>query len=163
MDRICHSLFRIPWHLEHSLSHGINWDKNTVYMNVKAKMGKFTMKNYNHYDRHKLRNILRYIQGLVFLIIDLWFMMFFMPLSKQYFSYITAVSFIGGGNHRVPGENHRYVALHCQVLSHNVLSVTSRLNGIRIYNFIGTDCKLKVVVNPTTIRSRWRRSVQALC
>jgi hypothetical protein len=37
-------------------------------MNVKAKMGKFTMKNYNHYDRHKLRNILRYIQGLVFLI-----------------------------------------------------------------------------------------------
>jgi hypothetical protein len=28
---------------------------------------------------------------------------------KQYFSYIVAVSFIGGGN--VPGENHRPVAV----------------------------------------------------
>jgi hypothetical protein len=38
---------------------------------------------------------------------------------QQYFSYIMAVSFIGGGNHRP-------VASHCQTLSHNVVSSTSR-------------------------------------
>jgi hypothetical protein len=30
---------------------------------------------------------------------------------EQYFSYIVAVTFIGGGN-GVPGENHRSVASH---------------------------------------------------
>ena len=31
----------------------------------------------------------------------------------------------------VPGENHRLVASHRQTLSHNVVSSTPRLNGIR--------------------------------
>ena len=31
----------------------------------------------------------------------------------------------------VPGENHRLVASHRQILSHNVVSSTPRLNGIR--------------------------------
>jgi hypothetical protein len=34
--------------------------------------------------------------------------------SKQYFSYIVAVSFIGG-------ENHRSVTSHLQTLSHNIV------------------------------------------
>ena len=37
-----------------------------------------------------------------------------------------AVSFIGGGNQRVPEENHRPVTIHCQTLSHNVASSTPR-------------------------------------
>ena len=40
------------------------------------------------------------------------------PLSK-YFSYMVAVSFIGGGVH---GENHRLAVSHWQTLSDNVLS-----------------------------------------
>ena len=56
--------------------------------------------------------------------------------------------FIGGGNQNT----------HRQTLSHNFVSSTSRLSGIRTYNdsgdtVIGTDC-IKVVINPITIRSR---------
>jgi hypothetical protein len=40
---------------------------------------------------------------------------------KKYFSYIVAISFIGGVN-RVLRENHRPVAGHWQTLSHNVVS-----------------------------------------
>jgi hypothetical protein len=37
----------------------------------------------------------------------------------------------------VPGENHRHVASHWQTLSHNVVSSTSRLSGIRSRNVSG--------------------------
>jgi hypothetical protein len=43
---------------------------------------------------------------------------------------------------RVPGENHRPAVSHWQTLSHNVVSHTSRLNGIRTHNLVAieTDC-----------------------
>ena len=44
---------------------------------------------------------------------------------QQYFGYIVAVSFIGGGS-RVPGENHGPVASHWQILSHDIVSSASR-------------------------------------
>jgi hypothetical protein len=47
-----------------------------------------------------------------------------------------AVSFIDGGT-GVPGENHRTVASHLQTLSHNVVSSTPRLSGIRNHNVSG--------------------------
>ena len=34
----------------------------------------------------------------------------------------------------IPGENHRPVASHRQTLSHNVVSSTHRLGGIRTHN-----------------------------
>jgi hypothetical protein len=37
----------------------------------------------------------------------------------------------------VPEENHRPVASHWQTLSHNVVSSTPRLSGIRTHNFSG--------------------------
>ena len=37
----------------------------------------------------------------------------------------------------VPGENHRSAASHLQTLSHNVVSSTPRLNGIRTHNVSG--------------------------
>ena len=37
----------------------------------------------------------------------------------------------------VSGENHRPVASHRQTLSHNVLSSTPSLSGIRTHNFSG--------------------------
>jgi len=42
----------------------------------------------------------------------------------------------GGGNRRT-GENHRPVTSYLQTLSHNVVSSTSRLSGIRTHNFSG--------------------------
>ena len=35
-----------------------------------------------------------------------------------------------------PGENHRPVTSHCQTLSHNVVSSTPRLSGVRTRNLI---------------------------
>jgi hypothetical protein len=49
---------------------------------------------------------------------------------QHYFSYIVAVSFIGG-------ENHRPVASHWQTLSHNVVSSTPRLSRIRTHYVSG--------------------------
>ena len=37
----------------------------------------------------------------------------------------------------VPGENHRPAASHLQTLSHNVVSSTPHLNGIRNHNISG--------------------------
>ena len=37
----------------------------------------------------------------------------------------------------VPGENYRPVVSHLQTLSHNVVSSTPRLNGIRTHNVSG--------------------------
>jgi len=56
---------------------------------------------------------------------------------QQYFSYIVAVSFIGGGNRRVPGENHWPVASHWQTLSHNVVLSTPPMNGVQTHNISG--------------------------
>jgi len=44
---------------------------------------------------------------------------------QLYFSYIAAVSFIGGGN-RVPRQTHRPAANHWQHVSHNVVSSIPR-------------------------------------
>jgi hypothetical protein len=44
---------------------------------------------------------------------------------QQYFSYIMAVSFIGGGSHQL-------AASHYQAVSHNVVSITPNLSGIFI-------------------------------
>jgi len=38
------------------------------------------------------------------------------------------------GEAGVPGKNHRHAASHWQTLSHNVVSSTSRLSGIRSHN-----------------------------
>jgi len=38
---------------------------------------------------------------------------------------------------RVPGENHRHAASHCQTLLHNVVSSTPRLSGIQKLNISG--------------------------
>jgi hypothetical protein len=38
---------------------------------------------------------------------------------------------------RGPRENHRPVASHCQTLSHNVVSSTPHLSGIRTHNLSG--------------------------
>jgi hypothetical protein len=38
---------------------------------------------------------------------------------------------------RVPRENHTPVAIHCQTLSHNVLSSMPRLNMVRAHNCSG--------------------------
>jgi hypothetical protein len=48
----------------------------------------------------------------------------------------------------VPGEN------HCQTSSHNVASTTACRSGIRTHNFSGDRQIAKVIVNPTTLRSR---------
>ena len=45
---------------------------------------------------------------------------------QQYFSYIVAFSFIGGGKTGVGGENNRSVTSHRHTLSHNVVSSTPR-------------------------------------
>jgi hypothetical protein len=42
----------------------------------------------------------------------------------------------------VPGESHRPFASHCQSLSHNVASSTSRLSGIRTHNVSGDSLYL---------------------
>jgi len=60
---------------------------------------------------------------------------------QQYFRYIMAVSFIGGGT-GVPGKNHWSAASHWQTLSHNVVSSTPRHEaGFELTTLvvIGTD------------------------
>jgi hypothetical protein len=41
----------------------------------------------------------------------------------------------------VPGENHRPVASHGQTLSHNVISSTPLLRGVRTHNISGDKLK----------------------
>ena len=59
-----------------------------------------------------------------------------MPLSTIFQLYHGG-QFIGGGNFRVPRENHRPVSSHRQTLSHNVASSTPRLSRIRTQNISG--------------------------
>jgi hypothetical protein len=49
---------------------------------------------------------------------------------QQYFNYIVTVSFTGGGNHRP-------IASHWQTWSHNVVSSTPHMSGVRTHNFSG--------------------------
>jgi hypothetical protein len=52
-------------------------------------------------------------------------------------------------------ENHQPAADHWQTLSHNIVSRTPLLNGIRTHNFSGDRHWMqKVGVNPTTMGSR---------
>jgi hypothetical protein len=54
--------------------------------------------------------------------------MVFSASFEQYFRYIVAISFIGGGN-----RGTRKKPPTCQTLSHNVVSSTNRLRGIRTH------------------------------
>ena len=61
----------------------------------------------------------------------------------------------------VPGENHHPTSSHCQTLSHNVVSSTPRLTGIRTHNVSG-DMQVVVNLAANTIRSRPRRPLALL-
>ena len=52
---------------------------------------------------------------------------------QQYFSYIVAISFIGGGN-RITRRKPSTWRKSLTTLSHNVASSTTRLSGIRTFN-----------------------------
>jgi uncharacterized membrane protein YcfT len=79
--------------------------------------------------------------------------MVFTATIKQYFGYIVAVSFIGGGN--------RPIASHQQTLSHNVVL------SIRTYHQLTSLVVLviiaQVVVYPTTKISRRPLTECSLC
>ena len=68
---------------------------------------------------------------LITYVLMAWFsFMVFNATFNSIFSYIEAVSFIGG-------ENHQPIANHLQTLSHDVVSSTPRTNGVRTHNFSG--------------------------
>jgi hypothetical protein len=63
----------------------------------------------------------------------------------------------------IRGENHRPVGSHWQNLSHNVVSSTSRLNGIRTHTFFKIRSRKKFATRPQTtvpfyLRVRWHES-----
>ena len=68
---------------------------------------------------------------------------------QQYFSYIVAVSFIGGGNRIMPGENDQPATSDRQTLSYNVVSSTPRLSEIRTHNSYEYEGK-KLIHNKKT-------------
>ena len=56
------------------------------------------------------------------------------------FNNISAISWLSVllvEENGVPGENHRPVVCHLPTLSHNVVSITSRLSAVRTHNFSG--------------------------
>jgi hypothetical protein len=57
-------------------------------------------------------------------IMDIWLNLYHISHFQQYFNYMVAVGFIGGGNRRKP-------------LSHNVVWSTPRLIGIQTHNVSG--------------------------
>ena len=54
----------------------------------------------------------------------------------------------------VPGENHRPVASHCQTLSHNVVSSTPRLSGIRTHSVSNSNYHTIVTTTAPASNSR---------
>jgi hypothetical protein len=59
------------------------------------------------------------------------------PLSKKFQLYRWDKLFFFLKEIGVPGENHRTAARHWQTLSHNVVSSTLHLSGVRIHNVSG--------------------------
>jgi hypothetical protein len=53
------------------------------------------------------------------------------------FNTISVISWQSVLSVEEPGENHRSVARHCQTLSHNVVSSSPRLIGVRTHNVSG--------------------------
>jgi hypothetical protein len=76
-----------------------------------------------------------------------------MPLSTIFQLYYGSL-FYWWRKLEYPRENHRPVASHWQTISHNVVSSTPHLSGIRTPCISGDRHWLHVVVNPTTIQSR---------
>ena len=77
--------------------------------------------------------------------LGLWYLTHF----HKYFSYIVAVSFLGGGN-RSTRENYQPIASHWQTLSHTVVSITSRMSGNGTEN-VSVDRHLLHVGNKSSI------------
>ena len=101
------------------------------------------MKYVKKEDRYSiLQNVYIFLNFLIVRVIDMVLRHF-----QQYFSYIVAVNFIGGENWSTRSKPPT-CGSQWQTLSHNVVSSTPRLSGIRthmviIYIFIvmiGTDC-----------------------
>ena len=67
---------------------------------------------------------------------QIWFFLMVLCHFQQYFSYIVAVSFIGGGT----GENHRPSTNHRQTLSHNVVHLPWAGSEPTTSVVIGTGC-----------------------
>jgi len=81
-------------------------------------------------------NIQLYISNeSAIIIIGLWFMVF--NATSNSISAISWRSLLLVEETGVPGENHRTVTSHWQILSYNIVSSTPRLSGIRIHNVSG--------------------------
>jgi hypothetical protein len=68
------------------------------------------------------------------LVLGFWVMMFITTFNNISVTSISWRSVLLVGETGVPGENHSLAASHWQTLSHNVVSSTPRLNGIRTHN-----------------------------
>jgi hypothetical protein len=64
-------------------------------------------------------------------------LVWFMVYAFNNISIISWLSVLLREESRVLGETHRHAASHCQTLSHNVVSRTIRLSGIRTHNVSG--------------------------
>ena len=76
------------------------------------------------------------------------------------FNYISAISWrsvLFVEETGVTGENHRPAASHWQTLSHNAVSSTPAWARFELTTLVLIGTESKVVVNPTTMRSRLRR------
>ena len=115
------------------------------------------MKYVKKEDRYSiLQNVYIFLNFLIVRVIAMVLRHF-----QQYFSYIVAVNFIGGENWSTRSKPPT-CGSQWQTLSHNVVSSTPRLSGIRthmviIYIFIvmiGTDCIGSCKSNYHTITTR---------
>ena len=82
----------------------------------------------DRYDINEMHVLLKVALNCLFVCC---LMVFNFNTIQQYFSYLVAISFIGGG----PGQNHRPVASHWQILSHSVVHLA--LIEIRTNNISG--------------------------
>ena len=92
----------------------------------------------DRYDINEMHVLLKVALNCLFVCC---LMVFNFNTIQQYFSYLVAISFIGGG----PGQNHRPVASHWQTFSpHNVVSTCSTpcherdFNNWRFFNGISS-------------------------